>query len=333
MTENRPRVLHTDAFPGRVIKEELEELKKINAEVIFSACTSEDDVIEAAKGAEGILSARSPLTRRVIETLKDCKVIARYGIGVDNVDVAAATDNNIVVANVPDFCFEEVSNHTIALLLACAKKLVFLGNSTRQGRWEHFPEPMGSIHGQTLGLVGCGNIGRTVAKKAQCLSLRVLGYDPYADKSVAKEHGITLTSLPELLKESDFVSVHTPLTKETRHIIGENELRLMKPSAYFINTARGTVVDEQALINALRGKWITGAGLDVFEKEPIDPDNPLLKMDNVVVTPHTASYSDVSFSLLRRRVGEAAANVLNGRWPRSVVNKDVKPKINLVGED
>jgi len=330
MTDKKYKVVHTDAFPNRVIREELEELEKINTKVVLSTCKTEDEVIEAARGADAILSVFSPLTRHVIETLQDCKVIVRYGIGVDNIDVEAATEHNIVVANVPDFCFEEVSNHVMALLLACAKKLAILNNNTRQGRWGHFPAPMGPIHGQVLGLVGCGNIGQAVAKKAQCFSLRILGYDPYIGESVAREHGITLVSLPELLKESDFVSVHTPLTKETRHIIGENEFRLMKPSAYFINTARGAVVDEQALIKALREKWIAGAGLDVFEKEPIDPNNPLLKMDNVVVTPHCASYSDASFSLLRRRVGEAAASVLSGRWPRSVVNKTVKPKINLV---
>ncbi|GAI03883.1 unnamed protein product, partial [marine sediment metagenome] len=259
-----------------------------------------------------------------------CKVIVRYGIGVDTVDIDAATDNGIIVANVPDFCWEEVSNHVIALLLACAKKLVLLGNFTRQGRWgKNMPDvrPMGSIYGQTLGLVGCGNIGRMTARKAQCFGLRVLGYDPYVDKSLVKEYGVTLMSLPELLKESDFVSVQTPLNEETRHLIGEKEFKQMKPTAYFINTARGEVVDEPALIKALQEKWIAGAGLDVFEKEPIDSDNPLLKMDNVVVTPHFASSSDAASERLRTNVGQEAARVLSGQWPKNVVNKTVKPKV------
>jgi D-3-phosphoglycerate dehydrogenase len=192
---------------------------------------------------------------------------------------------------------------------------------------------MGSIYGQTLGIIGCGNIGRITARKAQCFGLKILGYDPYVDKSLAKESGITLVSLPELLKESDFVSVHALLNKETWHLIGEGEFKQMKPTAYFINTSRGSVVDEPALIKALQEKWIAGAALDVFEKEPVDSDNPLLKMDNVVVTPHSASYSDVAFKRLRTSVGQEAARVLSGRWPKNVVNKTVKPKVNLAKGD
>jgi len=171
-----------------------------------------------------------------------------------------------------------------------------------------------------------------MARKAQCFSLRVLGYDPYVDKSLAKEYGITLVSLPELLKESDFFSVHTFLSEETWHLMGEREFKQMKPTAYFINTARGAVVDEPVLIKALQEKWIAGAGLDVFEKEPVDPDNPLLKMDNVVVTPHQASYSDVAIKRIPTMVGQAVTRVLSGWWPKNVVNKTVKPKVNLVNE-
>ena len=167
-------------------------------------------------------------------------------------------------------------------------------------------------------------------RKAHCFGLRVLGYDPYVDKSLVWEYGITLVSLPELLKESDFVSVHTFLSEETRHMMGEKEFRQMKPSAYIINTSRGSVIDEPALIKALQEKWIAGAGLDVFEKEPIDSDNPLLKMDNVVVTPHSAAYSDKAFSLPAKVVLQETARVLSGRWPKNVVNRSVKPKVNLL---
>jgi len=228
-----------------------------------------------------------------------------------------------------------VSNHAIALLLACAKKLVLLNKYTKEGRWaegKRTQAPMVSIHEQTLGVIGCGNIGRITARKAQCFGLRVLGYDPYVDKSLAKEYGITLVSLPRLLKEADFISVHTLLDEKTRHLIGEKEFKQMKPTAYFINTARGSVVDEPALIKALQEKWIAGAGLDVFEKEPIDSDNPLLKMDNVVVTPHSASYSDAASKRCRISVGQETARVLSGKWPKNVVNKTVKPKVSLVKE-
>ncbi len=318
-----------------IMVEEAEELAKVNAELVWADCTTEDEVIEAAKDADAIITAETQITRRVMEALPKCKVIVRYGHGFDTVDIDAATDNHIVVANNP-FGTEEVSNHAIALLLTCAKKLVFLNNCTKQGRWAECKQaraPMGTIYGQTLGLIGCGLIGRVTARKAQCFGLRILGYDPYVDKSLAKEHGITLVSLPELLKESDFVSVHTLLNKKTRHLIGEKDFKQMKPTAYFINTSRGPVIDEPALIKALQEKWIAGAGLDVFEKEPVDPDNPLLKMDNVVVTPHSASYSDAAFKRNRRGVGQRAASVLSGRWPKNVVNKSVKPKVNLVKED
>lgn len=326
-------VVHTDASPGQVVREELKELDKLNAEVILTDCKTEDEVIEACRDADGIMSLYSPLTRRVIESLQNCKVIARYGIGVDNIDIEAATDHGIVIANVPDYCFEEVSNHAVALLLACARKLVCLSNSVRQGSWEDKPAPMMPIYGQTLGLVGCGNTGRATAKKAHCFGLRLLGYDPYLDESIAKEYGLILVSLSELLQESDFVSIHVPLSKETRHLIGEKEFKQMKPTAYFINTARGPVVDEAALIKALREGWIAGAGLDVFEKEPINPDNALLKMDNVVLTPHCAYYSDASAALLRTRVGQAVVDVLSGRWPRSLVNPAVKAKVHLQEEN
>jgi len=335
--ERQFKVVRVDRTGSSAIMiEEAEELAKVNAELVGADCVTEDEIIEAAKGADAILTSAAQITRRVMEALPKCKVIIRYGIGFDTIDVDAATDNSILVVNIPDFCFEEVSNHAIILLLACAKKLILLNNGIKQGRWGEVSRalaPMGSIYGQTLGVIGCGNLGRMTARKAQCFGLKIFGYDPYVDKSLTKEYGITLVSLPELLKESDFISVHTPLNKETWHLIGEKEFKQMKPTAYFINTSRGSVVDEPALIKALQEKWIAGAGLDVFEKEPVDADNPLLKMDNVVVTPHSASYSDDAFKRLRTSVGQEAARVLSGRWPKNVVNKIIKPKVNLVKEE
>ena len=317
--------------------EEAEELAKVNAELVEADCATEDEVIEAAKDADVILWGGAQITHRVMEALPKCKAIIFESVGFDAIDVDAATDNGIIVVNnpAPQWCVEEVSNHAIALLLACAKKLILLNNGIKRGRWAEVRgalSPIGSIYGQTLGLIGCGNLGRMTARKAQCFRLKVLGYDPYVDKSLAKEHGITLVSLPELLKKSDFISVHTFLNKETWHLIGEGEFKQMKPTAYFINTARGPVVDEPALIKALQEKWIAGAGLDVFEKEPVDLDNPLLKMDNVVVTPHCASHSDASLKRPGIIVLQETVRVLSGRWPKNVVNKSVKPKVNLVKE-
>ena len=322
---DKPEVM----FP---MQEELEELYKVNADIIEAGWSTEDDIIKAAKDADAILTDAAKMTRRVIDTLVKCKVIVSYGIGYDHIDVDAATDNGIPVVNIPDFCLEEVSNHAIALLLICAKKLIFMNDGTKSGHWAERKQaqaPMGSISGQTLGIVGCGKIGRLVARKAQCFDLKVLGHDPYLSKSTAMECGITLVSLSELLSEADYISVHTLFNQGTRHLIGEKELRRMKSSAFLINTSRGSVIDEVALIKALEEKRIAGAGLDVFEQEPVDLNNPLLKMNNVVITPHSAYYSDNALKRLRTSVGKEAARVLSGKWPLNVVNKTVKPKVRL----
>ena len=333
--EKRFKVILVDGIEGgraMPAMEETEELAKVNAELVVAGCTGEDDIIATAQDADAILTVGAPMTRRVMENLPQCRVIVRYGIGYDTVDVEAATDNNILLVNIPDFCFEEVSNHAIALLLAGAKKLVLLNKLVKEGRWmeaKQAQSPMGSVYGQICGIIGCGNIGRATARKAQCFGLKVLGYDPYVDKSLAEENGIALVELPELLHKADYVLVHTALTKETYYLIGEKQFKMMKPSAYFINTARGAVVDEPALIRALREKWVAGAGLDVFEKEPVDPENPLLRMDNVIVLPHSASYSDAAFIRLRQSVGRETARVLGGKWPKNVVNKTCRPKVDL----
>ena len=304
----------------------------MGADLVVLGCGSEDDIIVQAQDADAILTVGAPMTRRVLEKLPKCQLIVRYGIGYDTVDVEAATDNNILLVNIPDFCLEEVSNHALALLLACAKKIPHLNNLVKDGRWgeaKRVQSPMESVHGQVLGIIGCGNIGRTTARKARCFGLDILGYDPYVDKTVAEEIDITLVDLPELLEKSDYISVHTALTEETYHLIGEEQFKLMKPSALIINTARGSVVDEAALIRALQEGRIAGAGLDVFEQEPVDPGNPLLKMDNVIVMPHSASYSDVAFRRLRKSVGQEAARLLSGKWPKNVVNKTCQPKKKL----
>lgn len=315
---------------------EVEELARVNAEFVDVECATEDEIIAAAKDADALLVVFARITRRVIEALPKLKVIVRYGIGYDTIDVNAATDNGVLLVNVPDFCLEEVSNHAIALILALGGKLFSLNEGTKQGYWAETQLTRAAVRSpyeQTLGLIGCGHIGRMTARKAQCFGLKILGYDPYVDRSLAMEHGISLVSLPELLQGSDFVSVHSLLNKETWHLIGEKEFKQMKPTAYFINTARGSIVDEAALIRALQEKWIAGAGLDVFEKEPIDPDNPLLKMNNVVVSPHCSSHSVPSFKRLKTSVAQEAARVLSGSWPKNVVNKMVKPKISLTKRD
>ncbi|MEE8413817.1 MAG: C-terminal binding protein [Dehalococcoidales bacterium] len=331
------KVVSLGKFGGGPLTAEKKELGSLSVEVelVAARCTTEDELIAAAGDADAILGGSRFFTRRVMEALPKCQIIATYSVGYDTIDIQAATDNNIIVVNNPAVCWcvEEVSNHALALLLATAKKLTIQNNLAKQGRWSEIRQilpPMAPIHGQTLGLIGCGNIGRMTARKAQCFGLTILGYDPYVDKSLAEESGINLvSSLSQLLNESDFVSVHAFLNEETHHLIGEVEFGQMKPTAFFINTARGPIVDEVALIKALHEKKIAGAGLDVFEKEPIAPDNPLLKMDNVVVLAHSASYSDTAIEVNSINPSQEVARVLSGKWPNNPVDGTVKPKTNL----
>jgi len=318
------------------LSDEAEVIQKAGIELVDIDAATEEEIIANAAQVDVAFIVRTQFTRRVFENLPRLRAVIRCGVGYDNVDVDAATDNHVLVVNVPDFCFEEVSNHAIMLLMACAKKLVQLDHTLKTTSWKasrQLLDPMGSIWGQTLGIVGCGNIGRMTARKARCFGLTVIGSDPYVDRKLAEESGITLKSLPEVMAESDYVSIHPCLNQETFHLIGEQELALMKPGAYLINTSRGSVVDEPALIRALQDKRIAGAGLDVFEKDPINPDNPLLKMDSVVMTPHSASYCEASFKRLRISVGQEAVRIARGKWPKNVVNKDVRPKVALVRED
>ena len=322
---------------GDSLAPEHKELAKVEGgvELVGARPASEDEVIAVAKDADAILGGGRFLTPRVMAALPKLRLIATYSVGYDTLDIDAATANQIIVVNNPAlyWCVEEVANHAIALLLMSAKKLAILNNIVKQGRWADARQvlmPMASIHGQTLGIIGCGNIGRAVAGKAKCLGLSVIGYDPYVSESKAKKAGIVLKdSLHGLLRESDFVTIHALLNDETRHMIGEDEFHQMKPRAYLINTARGAIIDEAALIRALQNRMIAGAGLDVFEKEPMAPDNPLLKMDNVVVVPHTASFSDAAIEVQAINPAQEVARVLSGKWPNNVVNEGVKPKVKL----
>jgi D-3-phosphoglycerate dehydrogenase len=338
--ENKFKVVALAKLSGSSHSVEEKELMRVNGkvEIVQARCNTEEELIVAAREADAILGGGRLFTRKVMEALPRCRAIVTYSVGFDGIDLDAATDNGIVVVNNPAiaWCVEEVSNHAIALLLICAKKLALLNDLMKKDGWNAARQrllPMGSVFGQTLGIIGCGNIGRLTARKAACFGLRILGNDPYVDKSLASECGITLVSLPHLFKEADYISLHTPLDKQTRHLIGENEFKKMKPSVYLINTARGGIVDESALIQALQEKRISGAGLDVFEKEPLDPDNPLLKMDNVVTIPHSASFSDEALEMQAINPAQEIARVLAGRWPKNVVNTAVKPKFALVKED
>jgi len=306
------------------VDEEREVLKELDAEVVLAQCKTEDEVISVARDADGILNQYAPITQKVINSLERCKVIARYGVGVDSVDVDAATERGIIVANVPDYCVDEVSSHAIALLMACARKVVFLDRYVGEKRWDvALAAPIFRLQGKVLGLYGLGRLGFATARKAKGLGLHAIAYDPYVQRSDEVE----LVSFEDLLKRSDFVSIHAPLTKETRHTFGEAALRLMKKTAYLINTSRGPLVDEAALCKALKEGWIAGAAIDVMEHEPPDWNNPLFSVrDKLIVTPHAAYYSEESYVELKRKTALAVAKTLKGGRPDSVVNRAVLEK-------
>jgi len=323
MSNQRPRVVITDCdHPSVEIEREV--LNEIKPELVLAYCNTEDEVIEVAQDADGIINQYAPITRRVIESLKRCKVIARYGVGVDNIDIKAATEHKIIVANVPDYCIDEVSTHTMALILACARGITLLNSKIKEKRWDFtLAKPLFRTQGKTLGLFGLGRIGRMVAQKASGFGFKIIAYDPYISSI---DDRIELVGFSKLLSDSDFVSIHVPLTAETRHSFGENELKKMKKTAYLINTARGPIVDEKALYKALKNRWVAGAALDVMEKEPPDWENSLLKLDNLIITPHISFYSEESYAELKKKVAKAVLLVMKGELPPALVNPQAVEK-------
>ena len=283
-----------DSFPIGV---EQEILTRVGCTLVPAVCKSEDETIAACRDAHAILTASAKFSRRVIQQLKETLVICRYGIGVDTVDVPAATEHGIIVANVPDFCFDQVADTTMSLILSVPRKVTFLSNLIR---------------------------------KAVPFGFRVLAYDPHVKPEDVRQYPVSLVDFDTLLHESDIISVHAPLTDETRHLFNEAAFRKMKPSAFFLNLARGPIHDQRALSRALKEGWIAGAGLDVLEKEPPDPDDPILTLDNVVFTPHYASYTEEAYQELRVKTAENAAAVLRGEFPRYLYNPEVKANARLL---
>lgn len=279
------------------------------------------EYLERCAEADGLLIQYGDLSRRVFEGLPRVRVVVRYGVGVDGIDVAAATDHGVPVVNVPDYGTDEVANHAVALLLALARKITRLDRQARSGGWDVFRiGPVTRLAGQTVGIVGCGRIGSAVARKLGGFDVRLLGCDPYVD---AFPPGVQPVVFERLLAESDYVTIHCPLTDETRHAFDAESLAWMRPTAVLINTARGGIVDTAALVEALQQGLLAGAGLDVLEQEPLDPASPLLRMEQVIVTPHAAWYSEEGRSDLKRRAAEEAVRVLRGERPRHCVNPEV----------
>lgn len=315
-----PLVIITDLdHPG--VAEEEAELAPVGARLLVAQCRTEQDVLASCREADGLIVQYAPITAAVLAGLPRLRVVARYGVGVDTLDVAAATARGVVVANVPGFCTEEVASHALAFLLAWHRKVVRFDRAVKAGHWDFaLAGPTPRLRGQVLGIVGVGRIGSALARMAAPLGLTIWGHDPHRSEFPP---GVRRIPLDALGSGADYVSVSCPLTAETRHLINAAVLRRMKPTAFLINTARGPVVEEEALVRALKEGWIAGAGLDVLEREPPAPDNPLLGMENVLLTPHAAFYSLGSLSEVKRRAAAAVAAVLRGERPESVMNPEV----------
>ncbi|ARP43008.1 MULTISPECIES: C-terminal binding protein [Geobacillus] len=323
------KVVVTD-YEFQTLKPEQEVLSPLNVDFVVAQCYTEEEVIAVCKDADAIINQYAPISAKVIDQLEKCKVISRYGVGVNTVDVDAATEKGIIVANVTDYSVDEVSDHALALLLSLARKIVKLNDEVKSGVWNfNVGKPIYRLRGRTLGLVGFGRIPQALAKKAQSLGLYVIAYDPYIPAKVARQFNVHLVELNDLFRQSDYISVHAPLTKETKGMISDEQFHLAKKELIIVNTARGPVIDESSLIRALQDGKISGAGLDVTEYEPIHPDNPLLQMENVVITPHIAWYSEESEMELKRKTAQNVADVLSGCYPRYLVNPRVKEKVRL----
>ena len=311
---------------------ELEALEAI-ADIHEVAAGTPEEFAQGAKDADAIITSWGiTIDQQIIEQLEKCVVIGVGSVGVDMVDIAAATRAGIVVTNVPDVFIEEVADHAMMLLLGVVRQTKQMEAMVHEGQWykgrpllNHTPRMMG----RTLGLLGFGNVSRCMVKRAAGFGLRTIAFDPYVSELTIGEAGVEPVGFAELLQRSDYLSIHAPLNEETHHLINADALAQMQPSAIVVNTARGPIINEADLLAALQAGQLAGAGLDVLEQEPPEPDNPLLAMRNVIVTPHVASATDRMRPETRRRTGREVALVLRGRWPMSCVNPTVLPRAPL----
>lgn len=315
------KVVITDhSFPSLDPQREVIEAAGFQLRAVEPKCTKEEEVISSCADADVLLVQWAPITRRVLKSLPNVRCVVRYGIGVDNVDLVAAKDLGVTVANVPEYCVEEVSDHAMAMILPLCRRAVQTSKIAAQGGWgigDLWPIP--GIAGQTLGLVSLGKIARAVARKAGAFGFKVIAFDPYAPDSVFAEARVARVDLDTLLRTSDVISLHCPLIPETKYLIDKAAIAKMKAGVVLINTARGPVVCEPDVIEALQSGKISGAGLDVFEVEPLPKDSPLRSLPNVILTPHIASASVTSVNLLPVQVAESARDFLQGKRPKSTL--------------
>ncbi|MEV5493894.1 C-terminal binding protein [Nonomuraea fuscirosea] len=326
-TDARGTIMIADSDFGDVDIER-EIVEDAGFELLAAQCKNEDEVIERGRDADGVLTQYARIGARAIDAFTRCRVIARYGTGVDIVDVDAATRRGIQVTNAPnDWCAEEVADHAVALWLAAARKICAYDQATRQGTWQwQSGQPIWRLRGQVFGLLSFGAIAQLVAERARAFGVEVWAHDPFLDESELRSRHVRPVSFDQLVEGSDHLVIQAPLTPGTHHAFDRTTLRRMKPSAILINTARGPIVEDAALYQALTEGWIAGAALDDLEEEPAKqrgwrPHNPLFSLPNVIVTPHAAYYSEQAVTAVRRIAAEEAVRVLTGQNARSPVNE------------
>ena len=326
---NSWKILITD-YVWASIEPERQVLAEVGAELIAAETGDAAELQVLAPMMDGILTCWNPVREPVIAAAKQCQIIARYGIGLDNIDVDVATAHGVVVTNVPAYCIDEVSDHAMGLLLACARKIPRFDRAVRSDVWDQNIGPeMRRIRGKTLGIVGFGRIGQAIIPKAKAFGLSINVCSPRTDPKHIQQSGAQKVSFSELLATSDFITIHAPLTQETQGMFSHAEFRAMKPTAFLINTARGGIVDTDALTTALKNGDLAGAGLDVLETEPPESDTELLTLDNAIVTPHAAFVSEDAILELEVTAATCVAQVLTGQLPESVVNPSVLEQPNL----
>jgi D-3-phosphoglycerate dehydrogenase / 2-oxoglutarate reductase len=299
-----------------------EVLSRVGAELLLAEGPTPEAVMQVARDADAVLVTYAKVTADMIAQMTRCRIIARFGIGVDNVDIPAATNASIVVTRVPDYCIDEVSDHTMALLLALARKIPFANSRAHAGRWE-MPAvvPIYRLRGSVLGLVGFGRISQLLAPKAKAFGLKVISYDPLVPQETMLRAGVERVDFSELVSVSDHISIHAPLVPETNRLFNADVFCRMKPTAHLINTARGSIVDEEALAQALDRGHLAGAALDVLSQEP-PCGSPLFGRENVILTPHMSFYSAESLIDLQSKAAEEVVRVLNGEMPRNPLNPE-----------
>jgi D-3-phosphoglycerate dehydrogenase len=305
-------VITDHGFPD--VGPEQDVLRAAGCDVVVAQCKTAEDVIAATAGADVVLVQWAPITADVVAALDRCRVIVRYGIGVDNVDLAAARARGIPVCNLPDYCVDEVADHTLALALALGRQLPAIDRRTREGTWALAPasKPMPAFREMTFATAGFGRIARGVLERARPFGFRLAAYDPYVSDDALAAAGVDRLTRDALLAEADVLSLHLPLTDETRHFVGAAEMARMRPHAVLVNTSRGPLIDTVALAEALGRRTIAYAGLDVFEAEPLPPDHPLRESPYALLTSHVAWYSEASLPMLQRLAAEEAARALRG---------------------